>query len=962
MSKENPTKKEELINSKLVGLLKRNPGITSEIASTIEIKKESEPKKEELKSTDAGKLTYEKETLESIKVKEAVKAKAKAKQDKIDKIEALAVKKMELLGKATKEPVKTAEPKTPATPETLVTPTSATKEAEEKKVADKEGKLEDPLGLKLDKAREIYAEKYKEFLADRKKKTNIFVRGFRWAFGSKAKDSEIPENLKKLEAEYDKTAAEFGQQMYADKKTELTGSKMSAVEQTIELKRYKQNDVFTKIIVEEQSKLNALKAENLPPKEKGIWKKSLDWFVKQPRWKKIAITTVLSTGIIAAILPGTVAVAGGVAAYAGTRFVRGFAGSIIGQSAAKAYDWLFKEKSLEKRVLAEKELSEIFAEESFDTSLAKSKKEYAEILERERKAKRERLITKIMITVAAGGLASYGVGGILNTDDLSPEQALASGAGETPAGATPGVHPPESVTPPPTTPVSPYSPGQIVEKGDGFQIVKEPGTYPVPETPAVAPDQAQNPETTPTVEYTPSTPSSVEFSSKGAIQTILDMREKIHQDYPDLSKAPHSVQEFMHGSATEQSIKLGMFDPNNPNGAESAMLWKGSTLDFDEHGNLSYHDIKTGETHELIHEQGDAETVQKYGGKMFDSDHSAETTAPETLDDTGSRAPVQVNPIIGEKLGIETEVIRNDGNLMDPDARELKALGATEGKVEPTAKGEALAEKIGEYKPSPEALAKVVEVNKTNINRIFPNNDTTHAWDNIKDNTKDLTAAVMMAKMETPSNGIYNPLIIYLHRLHEVTGLNPRTEIGLPPVPETNAEYINRALQKAEEMGKLDKVKLYETASNTNANNISDLQKIAPETVVNATEPMKHFLDPLGKEHTVTIPGEKGGSLSMEFSYDKNGVITDADVGGNIIRSAANPFKLESVLSKLEPHTRLDADTAIFKMVIKAEFLEVLPRNTYEYKFVHDEVAHMQKDIIEKYGNVLNPEKIISIK
>ena len=50
-------------------------------------------------------------------------------------------------------------------------------------------------------------------------------------------------------------------------------------------------------------------------------------------------------------------------------------------------------------------------------------------------------------------------------------------------------------------------------------------------------------------------------------------------------------------------------------------------------------------------------------------------------------------------------------------------------------------------------------------------------------------------------------LVSYLNKLHEVTGLNP-IEGTLINTAETNSEYIERALLKAEEMGQLDKVKL----------------------------------------------------------------------------------------------------------------------------------------------------------
>jgi len=290
------------------------------------------------------------------------------------------------------------------------------------------------LEKKLDDARSKYAEEYKKFLAS----ANIAVKAKRFVFGGKVKDSKIPPELKVLEQEYEKATVEYGNMMFQEKYTSLENFSqtmgqafnipLSPLTIARELDNYKQNEIFTRVIIQEQSMLNALKAENLPPKEKSVIRKSLDWYLKQPRWKKLAISTVLSTAVIAGISSGTVVAAGGLATFAGMRATRAVAGSVIGQSAAKAYDWLFKEKSTAKRATEEKKLSEMFKEETFDVSLAKSKKEYADILEREQKAKRNRLITKAMITITAGGLTSYGMGyGLSHLSDNSAEQLQTSG-------------------------------------------------------------------------------------------------------------------------------------------------------------------------------------------------------------------------------------------------------------------------------------------------------------------------------------------------------------------------------------------------------------------------------------------------------------------------------------------------------------------------------------------------------
>lgn len=266
---------------------------------------------------------------------------------------------------------------------------------------------------RLEEARQKYADAYKAFWKNRKEKAGRIGRAKIAIKGEKIKEEDVPKELKDLETAYDQMAIKYGQQMFDKKKAELAETKLSPKKQEEELKKYKQSDIFTRVVVQEQATLNRLKAENLPPKEKGIVGIGLDWYLKQPRWKKLLMSTTIATGIFASVF-GTATVAGavGVGAYAGKRLVRAVAGTAATQLASKAYDLLFKDKSTIERKKLEEELSKKFESEELDASLAKSKKQHAEIVERERKAKRNRLVTKALIGLAAGGAAAWGMGHI----------------------------------------------------------------------------------------------------------------------------------------------------------------------------------------------------------------------------------------------------------------------------------------------------------------------------------------------------------------------------------------------------------------------------------------------------------------------------------------------------------------------------------------------------------------------
>jgi hypothetical protein len=70
-----------------------------------------------------------------------------------------------------------------------------------------------PEGIKLknnlDAARKAYADRYNQFLEDRKKESFFIKNTWRSVFGSKVEDSEIPDDFKDLEYSYDSAAAAY---------------------------------------------------------------------------------------------------------------------------------------------------------------------------------------------------------------------------------------------------------------------------------------------------------------------------------------------------------------------------------------------------------------------------------------------------------------------------------------------------------------------------------------------------------------------------------------------------------------------------------------------------------------------------------------------------------------------------------------------------------------------------------
>jgi len=91
------------------------------------------------------------------------------------------------------------------------------------------------------------------------------------------------------------------------------------------------------------------------------------------------------------------------------------------------------------------------------------------------------------------------------------------------------------------------------------------------------------------------------------------------------------------------------------------------------------------------------------------------------------------------------------------------------------------------------------EIYQENLSRFFPLN-TESVWSVI-----GKEPASMIMQQQAEAGDFYAPFIKFMHRLHEVTGLDPKGETFFRTA-ETNSEYVQRALTRAAEMGALEKI------------------------------------------------------------------------------------------------------------------------------------------------------------
>lgn len=304
----------------------------------------------------------------------------------------------------------------------------------------------------------------------------------------------------------------------------------------------------------------------------------------------------------------------------------------------------------------------------------------------------------------------------------------------------------------------------------------------------------------PTENHVETKEMSVDFSSRGAIATIDNLKDQIRNEYPDISKAPENVREFMETDSTKMAIKLGFYNPESPD--ESAMIIKGSTLSFNQEGDLVMHDIKTGEDHTFLEGTHD-ETVDKYEGKMFDSDHSAEKIETATTTDV-SESGHQGEGVTGtgdnshvNETADKTETTNQE---QATDNKEVTTDKQTTGEKETIIEHRAL---------TTEELEQVKNIYNHNLDKLMDNSPESR-WEYIQKNVTAERFMELTNKGEIKSD--FHSLADHMKKLEEVTGVRPEGAQYLGGVLIKEAEsipnYIGRALEEALRKGVLDKVTL----------------------------------------------------------------------------------------------------------------------------------------------------------
>jgi hypothetical protein len=441
----------------------------------------------------------------------------------------------------------------------------------------------------LNASRDAYIAAYKEFM-DERRKINGGVGGFMKKLGrfvTFRRDTisyddvpELGEKLRDAEALYSGSKEKYAGVLLAGHLENLRAS-ITAQPGTPEYQeqfarmQYPFNkargEVFQKMIVGEQEKINQLKIESLPARKKMLITKLLDKYRSLPPAKRLAVAALIAAASAGtgAVLAGASAVTVGGVAFTGAKL--GALRSTLGMTAGATVGGAFKLKDkltgntpqsrAEARTLG---LENDYVLGKYVGKWAQLENDYRAIIEKEQKENRKRaLIRGIAVAGASFSAARWGT-------------QLIEGFGATP-------------------------PAPIV-------------------TPEHTPHIVPPPETGPLIKET-----IVTFNhGDGGIKAFEHLQSQLKIQYAgiDANQIPNTVKEIIGGDPTKLSIKFGMYDPNAASGAESALLHEGGHMGIDKFGNLYYQDAGESSSHILENGPLRGGAAGQWTGKMFDSDHN----------------------------------------------------------------------------------------------------------------------------------------------------------------------------------------------------------------------------------------------------------------------------------------------------------------------------------------------------
>lgn len=276
----------------------------------------------------------------------------------------------------------------------------------------------------LEDARAKFIREHQEYLKNRKKESLISRLKAKLGMQKAEEEEELPESLNEARAEYDRSKLDYAAELaHVLKQEGRTQSEVNV-------------QVYDEVILNEYGLRKQAEAESWTPKEKGALRRGLDWYMRQNRFTRVAISTGLLTGAVATT-GGFGAVAGGL--FFASNYVRGMAAVTLGHLSGLGFDKVFKDKTKEKltdTIQSERDYVAGITENNIDIrpsdidSLHQFEEQLKNAYDKAESDKRKRLMAKSAVMLAATLGSSAG---LKSLEGFLASGEIASGIGaETP--------------------------------------------------------------------------------------------------------------------------------------------------------------------------------------------------------------------------------------------------------------------------------------------------------------------------------------------------------------------------------------------------------------------------------------------------------------------------------------------------------------------------------------------------
>lgn len=700
---------------------------------------------------------------------------------------------------------------------------------------------------KLDEARQDYINEYNKCKneADRvnliKKTKNKILNIFRSAPEDKIKvkaEDFFTEKTVEIKNAYTKAKKELGKVMFLEKKSELEKAGLSENELKTALEQYKAVEILGETFINERQKIINAKAIEKP----ALFRKLLDGYMSiKPRWKRVALSTIIFLPIAGLGAVGAAAFSYGAIGVAGLATVKFAAsmgiGAVVGQS-ARGIDWAKKGSDLkfaQNQYKIKTELKEKFSKNEIE--LEDYEKEIDILEKAEKNRNRNRAIAKGVV----GGIIAFGAG-FIAYDAMGNGIAHLEGAEnhiDTISGADAGN----------------VKPGASFDNGTNLSAEAETGAKI---------DDAVKYESV----------QATANNGQGAISTIRELQNNLKLEYKDgLEDAPASVKHILETDPHKLAQEFGMYKPGEE--AESLIIKSGSSFKVDSSGNLSFHDIDTNNDITLL-KGNEIKVDNPIEGKMFDSDNSEiKTEINNTSDEKIIGTPHVKEELESTQTIPEINDSNDSGLYVNQNETNLNIL--------------------------PEAEVK--ELSKNYLQSLFSTEKLMRNWNYVNNNVPAEKLIELFDSEQI--NTAYEPLSIYVKNLQELSGLNPYHATDLRPAESISDfidrayEKINE-LGKLKEIKNINNLNLESSIVDLETNNLTEILKSTTGVYEINIDQLKDLKE-ITKGYE-SIPGQPPLKMIMENISGKElkSLVSEELAQTKTAAKMVSDFKMNNIMSSIK--------------------------------------------------------------